>query len=172
MLRLVGELVKFSETKWLRSRSNRGSLGMIATALAQAVHGSNNIQTDINVNPVSIQADQLCQNTSVLNENITGSNTGTELNTSKELTRCNNDNTELQENDEIYTSEFASPSLSMRNADQSTRLDRNCDANNEELKTSRFIPDGISQLTMGSFQVILQTHQSNLFNNAPFHYII
>ena len=155
MLPLLGELVKFNETKWLRSRSNRGSLGMIATALAQAVHGSNNIQTDINVNPVSIQADQLCQNTSVLNENITGSNTGTELNTSKELTRCNNDNTELQENDEIYTSEFASPSLSMRNVEQIVRLDRNCDANNQELKSSRFIPDGISQLTMGSFQVNL-----------------
>ena len=155
ILPLVGELVKFNETKWLRSRSNRGSLGMIATALAQAVHGSNNIQTDINVNPVSIQADQLCQNTSVLNENITGSNTGTELNTSKELTRCNNDNTELQENDEIYTSEFASPSLSMRNVEQTVRLDRNCDANNQELKSSRFIPDGISQLTMGSFQVNL-----------------
>ena len=155
MVLLVGELVKFNETKWLRSRSNRGSLGMIATALAQAVHGSNNIQTDINVNPVSIQADQLCQNTSVLNENITGSNTGTELITSKELTRCNNDNTELQENDEIYTSEFASPSLSMRNVEQTVRLDRNCDANNQELKSSRFIPDGISQLTMGSFQVNL-----------------
>ena len=155
MLPLLGELVKFNETKWLRSRSNRGSLGMIATALAQAVHGSNNIQTDINVNPVSIQADQLCQNTSVLNENITGSNTGTELNTSKELTRCNNDNTELQENDEIYTSEFASPSLSMRNAEPGGRLDRSCDVNDEELKRSRFIPDGISQLTMGSFQVIL-----------------
>ena len=128
---------------------------MIATALAQAVHGNNNIQTEINVNPVSIQDDQLCQNTLVLNENIACSNTGTELNTSKELTGCNEDNNELQENDEIYTSEFASPSLSMRNVEQGGRLDRNCDANNEELKTSRFIPDGISQLTMGSFQVIL-----------------
>ena len=165
MLPFVGELVKFNETKWLRSRSNRGSLGMIATALAQAVHGSNNIQTEINVNPVSTQGDQLCQNTLVLNENITRSNTGTELNTSKGLIRCNDDNTELQENDQIYSSEFASPSLSMRNAEQTARLDRNCDANGEESKTSRFIPDGISQLTMGSFQVILQTHQSNLFND-------
>ena len=155
MVLLVGELVKFNETKWLRSRSNRGSLGMIATALAQAVHGSNNIQAEISVNPVSIQGDQLCQNTLVFNENINRSNTGTELNTSKELTRCNNDNTELQENDEIYTSEFASPSLSMRNVEQTVRLDRNCDANNQELKSSRFIPDGISQLTMGSFQVNL-----------------
>ena len=155
MLPFVGELVKFNETKWLRSRSNRGSLGMIATALAQAVHGSNNVQADINVNPVTIQGDQLCPNTLVSNENIACSNTGTELNTSKELTRCNNDNTELQENDEIYTSEFASPSLSMRNVEQTVRLDRNCDANNQELKSSRFIPDGISQLTMGSFQVNL-----------------
>ena len=65
MLPFVGELVKFNETKWLRSRSNRGSLGMIATALAQAVHGSNNIQPEINVNPVSTQGDQLCQNTLV-----------------------------------------------------------------------------------------------------------
>ena len=154
MVPLVGELVKFNETKWLRSRSNRGSLGMIATALAQAVHGSNNIQTETNANPVSIQSDQQCQNTLVLNENIACSNIGTELTTSKGHTRYNDDNTGFQEGDQICSSELASPSPSMRNAEQTSRLDRNCDANNEELKRSRFIPDGISQLTMGSFQVV------------------
>ena len=169
MLRLVGELVKFSETKWLRSRSNRGSLGMIATALAQAVHGSNNIQTENIANPISIQGDQLCQNTFVLNENTPSSNIGAEINTSKGITQCNNDNNELQENDQIYSSEFASPSLSMRNVEQTARLDGNCDENNEELKSSRFIPDGISQLTMGSFQVVFYTGQLELSNDALFN---
>ena len=152
-------MVKFNETKWLRSRSNRGSLGMIATAFAQAVHGSNNNQAEITGSPISIQGDQQCQNATVLSENIACSNIGTELNTSKGLARCNDDTTGFQEGDLICSSELASPSPSMRKVEQTSRLDKNCNANNEELKRSQFIPDGISQLTMGSFQVIMQTRQ-------------
>ena len=36
---IEGELPKYTQDKWLRSRSNRGSLSMMAAAVAQVVVG-------------------------------------------------------------------------------------------------------------------------------------
>ena len=159
----LGELPKFTEDKWLRSRSNRGSFGMIAAAVAQVVVGNSNIPPEASGTTLIGSNNQVNQNSVVINYQNERRCSGPEV---VSAIPDNNTINNMNDNDTIGNENTpGSQSESTCNLNHNNIGDAlpNKNVFNDHPSASRFISDGISQLTMGSFQVI-SISLNNLFS--------
>ena len=148
-----GELPKFTEEKWLRSRSNRGSFGMMAAAVAQVVVGNNNVPQELSGTGPMGNMNQIHQNTSNIHNLTERRCSGPEANSimpDNKTINTSNDN-DLNGNNDSPGSQSEVTCNIHKNPVDSVRIKNEI---NDHPSTSRFISDGISQLTMGSFQVM------------------
>ena len=149
----IGELPKFTEEKWLRSRSNRGSLGMIAAAVAQVVVGNNGTPQELAETTPTGSNNPMHQNTAVLNHlnerRCSGPEARSTTSPDNKIVNFSND-VDITRNCTSPGSQTESTS-NLNNSPLSPIHIK--DGYNDYPSNCRFISDGISQLTMGSFQV-------------------
>ena len=125
---------------------------MIAAAVAQVVVGSNNVQAENIGLPIQINNQQVL-NTPIINSQNERRCSGTEFNSGVCDNNSNNVTSDLEPNGQGHATNFGSRSGSTYHINHSNvgHQDKNVYAGH--VATSRFLSDGISQLTMGSFQV-------------------
>ena len=177
---LIGELTKFTEDKWLRGRSNRGSsLGLIAAAVAQAVAGQVPTQAvpltggaATQQTPSYLTVDfnnaMQCRRSSDYQSGRFAANTSTNLNSNKAIPPSSSHllpravdgcGERTSASPLIFQSHSGGTSINKKldvNGDATTKTIN--DDENIQFPNPRFISDGISQLTMGSFQVRSTSH--------------
>ena len=131
---------------------------MIAAAVAQVVAGNtNNVQGEGISVPMNIVNNQLNQTHLTVNHLLPERRcSGTGANNSVCDIKSTYLKSDILTTNQERTPEIRSPSGSTLNLNQVNNGDKSKDSYKEQLATSRFISDGISQLTMGSFQVILE----------------
>ena len=136
---------------------------MIAAAVAQVVAGSNNVQTQGSIVPVNLTNNETCQTHFSTNNPIERTCSAIDVHKSG----CDNkgininDASENPSPDDI--SGFRSGSGSTLQVQQSNFGSKDPFEGSGPVDTARFISDGISQLTMGSFQVIFVPMTKNKY---------
>ena len=125
---------------------------MIAAAVAQVVVGSNNVQGENIGLPIQIN-NQPILNNPVLNNQNERRCSGTDLNSGVCDNNSNNVMSDLDPYGLGHATNFASRSGSTYHLNQSNVGNQDKNGYAGHIANSRFLSDGISQLTMGSFQV-------------------
>jgi len=125
---------------------------MIAAAVAQVVVGSNNVQGENIGLPIQIN-NQPILNTPIINCQNERRCSGTEINNGVCDSNSNNITSDLEPNGQGRATHFGSRSGSTYQLNRSNVGHQDKNGYAGHIATSRFISDGISQLTMGSFQV-------------------
>ena len=126
---------------------------MMAAAVAQVVVGNNNIQQEVSGSGPMGNMNQIHQNTAAIHNLTERRCSGPDVNSvmpDNKTINTSNDNDLNGNNDSPGSQSEATCNINQNPVD-SVRIKNEI---NDHPSTSRFLSDGISQLTMGSFQVI------------------
>ena len=125
---------------------------MIAAAVAQVVVGSNNLQGENIGLPIQINNQPIINNL-ITNHQNERRGSGTEFNNGVCDDNSNNLMSDLETNGQGNITNFGSRSGSTYHLNHSNVGHQDKNGYPGHIAASRFLSDGISQLTMGSFQV-------------------
>ena len=126
---------------------------MIAAAVAQVVVGGNHVQPQGSGLPVNLTNNQSGHNHLTINNQTEQRRSGTDVRNGGCDNRSIQVNSDLETLGVEYTPGFRSRSGSTYKINQTNVGPKDKYEGSGPVSTGRFISDGISQLTMGSFQV-------------------